>query len=61
VQDGPVGVGDGLSSVTKLASPVAGAAIGDIALMHKYGEVLGSEQWGKGINVELGPGGEHRA
>ncbi|MCX5214705.1 glycoside hydrolase family 3 C-terminal domain-containing protein [Kitasatospora sp. NBC_00240] len=55
LQDGPVGVGDGLSGVTQLASPVSGAATWDPSLMHKYGEVLGAEQWGKGVNVELGP------
>jgi beta-glucosidase len=55
LQDGPVGVGDGFSGVTQLASPVAGAATWDTGLMRKYGEVLGSEQWGKGTNVELGP------
>ncbi|MFJ6216887.1 glycoside hydrolase family 3 C-terminal domain-containing protein [Streptomyces sp. NPDC092296] len=55
LQDGPVGVGDGMSGVTQLAAPVAGAASWDTALMQQYGEVLGAEQWGKGTNVVLAP------
>ncbi len=55
LQDGPAGVGDGVTGVTQLASPVAGAATWDTALMRQYGETLGAEQWGKGTNVELGP------
>ncbi|MDX6354777.1 MAG: beta-glucosidase, partial [Streptomyces sp.] len=55
LQDGPVGVGDGLANVTQLAAPVAGAATWDTALMTSYGQVLGSEQWGKGTNVVLAP------
>ena len=55
LQDGPVGVGDGLSGVTQMAAPVAGAASWDTSLMQNYGQVLGSEQWGKGTNVVLAP------
>ncbi|WP_328911801.1 MULTISPECIES: glycoside hydrolase family 3 C-terminal domain-containing protein [unclassified Streptomyces] len=55
LQDGPVGAGDGLSNVTQMAAPVAGAATWDTALMKSYGQVLGSEQWGKGTNVVLAP------
>jgi beta-glucosidase len=55
LQDGPVGVGDGLTGVTQLPAPVAGAATFDTAAMRRYGEVLGSEQWGKGTNVVLAP------
>jgi beta-glucosidase len=55
LQDGPVGAGDGLNGVTQLAAPVAGAASWDTALMQNYGQVLGSEQWGKGTNVVLAP------
>ncbi|MFE3394847.1 glycoside hydrolase family 3 C-terminal domain-containing protein [Kitasatospora indigofera] len=54
-QDGPVGAGDGLTGVTQLAAPVAGAASWDPALMREYGQVLGAEQWGKGTNVVLAP------
>jgi beta-glucosidase len=55
LQDGPVGAGDGLANVTQMAAPVAGAATWDTALMQSYGQVLGSEQWGKGTNVVLAP------
>ena len=55
LQDGPVGAGDGFTGVTQLAAPVAGAATWDTALMNQYGQVLGSEQWGKGTNVVLAP------
>src|SRR5689334_7730900 len=55
LQDGPAGVGQGLTGVTQLAAPVAGAATWDTGLMRRYGAVLGAEQWGKGANVALGP------
>jgi len=55
LQDGPVGVGDGVTDVTQLPAPVAGAASWDTSLMQQYGSVLGSEQWGKGVNVVLAP------
>ncbi|MEE4541297.1 glycoside hydrolase family 3 C-terminal domain-containing protein [Streptomyces sp. V4-01] len=55
LQDGPVGAGDGFSGVTQLPAPVAGAASWDTGLMNQYGQVLGSEQWGKGTNVVLAP------
>jgi len=34
---------------------VAGAATWDTALMGQYGQVIGSEEWGKGANTVLGP------
>ncbi|HEY3482805.1 MAG TPA: hypothetical protein VGL02_28305, partial [Streptomyces sp.] len=40
LQDGPVGAGDGLTNVTQMAAPVAGAASWDPALMKSYGQVL---------------------
>ncbi|PYC66368.1 glycosyl hydrolase [Streptomyces tateyamensis] len=55
LQDGPAGAGDGFTDVTQLPAPVAGAASWDTALMNQYGQVLGSEQWGKGTNVVLAP------
>ncbi|WP_327292938.1 glycoside hydrolase family 3 C-terminal domain-containing protein [Streptomyces sp. NBC_01198] len=55
LQDGPVGAGDGFTNVTQLPAPVAGAASWDTSLMNQYGQVLGSEQWGKGTNVVLAP------
>ncbi|MFI5911954.1 glycoside hydrolase family 3 C-terminal domain-containing protein [Dactylosporangium sp. NPDC051541] len=55
LQDGPVGAGDGFTGVTQLPAPVAAAATWNTALARQYGEVLGSEQWGKGTNVVLAP------
>jgi beta-glucosidase len=55
LQDGPAGVGDGLAGVTQLPAPVAGAASWDPAAARQYGDVIGAEQAGKGVNVELGP------
>ena len=55
LQDGPAGVGDGAGGVTQLPAPVAGAATWDPALMDQYGQVVGNEEWNKGVNVSLGP------
>ena len=55
LEDGPAGVGDGLTGVTQLPAPVALAASWDPALANAYGEVVGAEQRAKGTNVELGP------
>src|SRR5580658_1593292 len=55
LQDGPQGVGDGLSGVTQLPAPVAAAASWDTSLEQQYGSVVGSEDAGKGANVDLGP------
>ena len=55
LQDGPLGVGDGVTGVTQMPAPVAGAATWDTALVQQYGAVLGQEHWGKGVNVALAP------
>jgi len=55
LQDGPQGVGDGLTGVTQLPAPVAAAASWDTSLEQQYGTVVGSEDAGKGANVDLGP------
>ena len=55
LQDGPVGVGDGATGVTQLPAPVVAAATWDVSLARKYGEVLGAEQWAKGVNIALAP------
>ncbi|MGH8113845.1 MAG: glycoside hydrolase family 3 C-terminal domain-containing protein [Rhodanobacteraceae bacterium] len=55
MQDGPGGVGDGMTDVTQLPAPVALAATWDTELAGRYGAVIGSEQRGKGVNVDLGP------
>jgi beta-glucosidase len=54
-EDGPVGVGDGLTGVTQLPSAVSLAATWDPALASQYGKVVGSEEHGKGAMVNLGP------
>jgi beta-glucosidase len=54
-EDGPVGVGDGLTGVTQLPSAVSLAATWDPALASQYGKVVGSEEHGKGAMVDLGP------
>ena len=54
-EDGPVGVGDGLTGVTQLPSAVSLAAAWDPALASQYGKVVGSEEHGKGAMVNLGP------
>ncbi len=54
-EDGPVGVGDGLTGVTELPSAVSLAATWDPALASQYGQVVGSEERGKGAMVNLGP------
>ena len=54
-EDGPVGVGDGLTGVTQLPSAVSLAATFDQALAYQYGQVVGAEEHGKGAMVNLGP------
>ena len=54
-EDGPVGVGDGLTGVTQLPSAVSLAATFDAALAYQYGKVVGAEEHGKGAMVNLGP------
>ena len=47
LEDGPNGVGDGMTGVTQLPS---GAALAD-----EYGQVIGAEQATKGASIDLGP------
>jgi beta-glucosidase len=54
-EDGPLGVGDGLTGVTQLPSTASLAASFDTSLATKYGQVVGSEQRAKGSMVDLGP------
>ena len=54
-EDGPVGVGDGLTGVTELPSAASLAATFDPSLANQYGQVIGSEERGKGAMVNLGP------
>jgi beta-glucosidase len=54
-EDGPVGVGDGLTGVTQMPSAQSLAATFDTSLATQYGQVVGSEEHGKGAMVNLGP------
>jgi len=54
-EDGPAGVADSLTGVTQLPAGVALAATFDRSLAGKYGSVIGSEEAGKGADVNLGP------
>jgi beta-glucosidase len=54
-EDGPVGVGDGLTGVTQMPAAVSLAASFDPSLATQYGQVVGSEEHGKGAMVDLGP------
>jgi beta-glucosidase len=55
LEDGPQGVADGVPGVTQLPAPVALAAAFDPSLARAYGTVVGSEERGKGADVNLGP------
>ncbi len=54
-EDGPAGVADELTGVTQLPAGVALAATWDNSLATQYGQVIGSEEAGKGADVNLGP------
>jgi beta-glucosidase len=54
-EDGPNGVGDGLTGVTQLPAGVTLAATFSNSLARQYGAVVGSEERGKGAAVDLGP------
>jgi beta-glucosidase len=55
LEDGPAGVGDGMTNVTQLPAPVDVAATWDTSAEQEYGQVIGSEQAAKGTTVDLGP------
>jgi len=55
LEDGPAGVGDGMTGVTQLPAPVDVAATWDTAAEQTYGQVIGAEQAAKGTTVDLGP------
>ena len=54
-QDGPAGIGDVASGVTQLPAPEALAATFDPAAAACYGQVIGAQARGKGINLVYGP------
>jgi beta-glucosidase len=55
LEDGPAGVGDGMTSVTQLPAPVGVASTWDTAAEQTYGQVIGGEQAAKGTTIDLGP------
>ncbi|MFC0543075.1 glycoside hydrolase family 3 C-terminal domain-containing protein [Kutzneria chonburiensis] len=55
LEDGPAGVGENLNGVTQLPAPVAAAATWNVDAETQYGQLVGSEEAGKGANVNLGP------
>ncbi len=55
LQDGPWGLAVGDTGVTLLPSPLGIGATFDTALAEQYGQVLGSEAKGQGIDVSQGP------
>jgi beta-glucosidase len=55
LEDGPAGVGDGMTGVTQLPAPVDIAATWDTSAEQLYGQVIGTEQAAKGSTVDLGP------
>jgi beta-glucosidase len=54
-EDGPNGVGDGLTGVTQLPAGVTLSSTWDRALAYQYGSVIGAEEHGKGMMVNYGP------
>jgi beta-glucosidase len=55
LEDGPAGVGDGMTDVTQLPAPVDAAATWDTSAEQEYGQIIGSEQAAKGTTIDLGP------
>ena len=55
LEDGPNGVGDGMTGVTQLPSGASLAATFSRTLAYAYGRVIGAEQATKGSSVDLGP------
>ena len=55
LEDGPAGVGDGMTNVTQLPAPVDAAATWDPSAEKLYGQVIGTEQADKGTTIDLGP------
>jgi beta-glucosidase len=55
LQDGPSGLAFGDTGVTELPAPLGIAATFDTALAQQYGQVVGDEARGQGIDVVQGP------
>src|SRR5581483_8934103 len=56
LNDAGEGVGDGQLGVTAFPAPIAQSSSWDPALQYAFGQALGQEAWGKGIDVQLAPG-----
>jgi len=54
-EDGPVGVGDGLTGVTQMPAAASLAASFSPSMAYQYGQVVGSEERAKGAMIDLGP------
>ena len=54
--DSPQGVGDGFARVTAFPSALVAASSWDAPLLEQWGDAMGAEFFGKGVNVMLGPG-----
>jgi beta-glucosidase len=54
--DAGQGVGDGQTGTTAFPATIAQSSSWDPALQYEYGQALGQEAWGKGIDVQLAPG-----
>jgi beta-glucosidase len=54
-QDGPAGVGGGLTGVTQLPAPIAAASTFSTSVMRAYGAAIGGEMRAKGIDDALAP------
>jgi beta-glucosidase len=54
-QDGAAGVAPHFTGVTQLPAPIADAAAFDPALAARYGDVIGSEDATKGVDLALSP------
>ncbi len=59
-EDGPLGVGDGLTGVTQMPAAVSLAATFDPSLAQQYGQVVGSEERSKGSDGKSRTDREHR-
>jgi beta-glucosidase len=54
--DAGQGVGDAQTGTTAFPAPIAQSSSWDPALQYAFGQALGQEAWGKGIDVQLAPG-----
>lgn len=55
LQDGPIGVGAGMTKVTAFPSPTMVASSWDPQLMLQYSSAMATEEKGKGANAHLAP------